>query len=76
MEYKTSKFNLNERQLDLRIGLVNLINSHVEERGITQEELTQVIEGLDTILDDSRFRLPERDLDNDLENWLLNERFK
>jgi hypothetical protein len=76
MEYKTSKFNLNERQLDLRIGLVNLINSHVEERGVTQEELTQVIQGLDTILDDSHFELPERDLDNDLENWLLNERFK
>ena len=76
MKYKTNKIDLNERQLDLRIGLVNLINSHVEERGITQEELTQVIEGLDTILDDSHFRLPERDLDNDLENWLLNERFK
>jgi hypothetical protein len=74
MEYKTSKFNLNERQLDLRIGLVNLINSHVEERGVTQEELTQVLQGLDIVLDESRFndlsKITFRE-DQELEGWVL-----
>lgn len=76
MEYKTNKISLNEKQQDLLTGLVNLIRSHLEERGITQDELTEVMQGLDSVLDVSHFDLPERDLDDDLENWLLNERFK
>lgn len=66
MEYKTSKISLSEKQLDLRFGLINLITAHVEERGLSREELKAVIDDLDKVLDDSRFKGAER---TDEEQW-------
>lgn len=74
MEYKTGKFSLNEAQQNLRIGITSLIREHVE-RGMTMEELVQVVDGLEFTLndhrykertddeqwDDARFRLKEQD---------------
>lgn len=55
MDYKTSKFSLTETEQDLRTGLVELIRSHVEERGISRESLSKVLDSLEFVLDDSRF---------------------
>lgn len=67
MQYKTSKFSLTEKEQNLRTALVNLIRSHVEERGITRDELSKVVDSLDLVLDDFRFKRTELFLD-DLQN--------
>lgn len=55
MEYKTGKFSLNEAQQNLRIGLVSLIREHVE-RGMSKDDLVQVIESLEFALSEHRFK--------------------
>jgi len=59
MDYKTSKFLLTEIEQNLRTGLVELIRSHVEERGISRESLNKVLDSLEFVLDDSRFEQKE-----------------
>jgi hypothetical protein len=59
MDYKTSKFSLTEIEQNLRTGLVELIRSHVEERGISRESLNKVLDSLEFVLDDSRFEQKE-----------------
>jgi len=67
MDYKTSKFSLTETEQNLRIALVELIRSHVEERGISRESLSKVLDSLEFVLDDFRFEQKELFLD-DLQN--------
>lgn len=71
MHYKTSKFSLNEAQQNLRIGLVELIRDHVE-RGMSKEELKPVLESLDLVLSDYRFKQEERTEDEQWEDAIFN----
>lgn len=71
MEYKTSKFSLNQSQQNLRIGLVNLIRDHVE-RGMSKDELKSVLDSLEFVLSDIRFEKPVRSLDEEFYDAVFN----
>lgn len=48
-------FSLNKKQLNLRIALVETIRGHVEERGLTRKQLSDVLDSLQFTLDDIDF---------------------
>lgn len=70
MDYKTNKFSLSQAEQNLRIGLVELIRDHVE-RGLTKEELIKVLDSLEHVLHDYRFK-DVRDLEDEAIDIELN----
>ena len=69
MEYRTSKFSLTEAQYNLRIGLTNLIREYAES-GMSREDVKKVLEHLDLVLDDHRFK--ERDVNEEFYDAVFN----
>lgn len=49
-----NQFELNKKELNLRIALTEIIRTHVEERHVSKEGLKKVLDSLDLVFSDSK----------------------
>ena len=63
-----NEFELNKKQLNLRLALTESIRTFIEERNLTRQELKQVLKSLELAFNDYRFsdtEINESDLSRD-----------